>query len=482
MKLFKPGFKIATFVMLLWGAAMLLPVLVSLSDWTESVDYVFSAGCCFFLSAVLYQLSRGHITHLQPRALFMATTFNWLLLSLTGTLPYYFADLQISFTDSLFESISGITTTGASIFQDVEVLPRGIQLWRSITQWVGGIGIILVAVAVLPSIKTGGMKLFRSEFSEWSQLETGRISQIAIYIVSFYLFISLLCFVAYCYFGMPWFDALNHTMATVSTGGFSTWNTSFGHYSSSHLQFVSSIFMLLGACPFLGIVMTITNRNLRLLRDRQVQHLLLMTLGSAALISLWRYVTNDEADGIAIIESSFFNIVSIATTTGFASEDYGLWGCFPVMVMCFLMFSGGASGSTSGGIKLFRYHLLYIFMRENLRTALHPGVTLSRQYNQRPIGNDVLVAALAFFFFVIVSLCVSSSLLAASGLDPVTSITGALSALMNVGPGFGDLIGPAGNYSQVPTFSKYVLGVDMLLGRLEYLTLVIIFTREYWKW
>lgn len=482
MILFRLTFKLGAFVMLFWAVAMLMPALVSLDNWQEAKSYIYSAASCLLLAAVLFKLGQGKVTYIQPRALFMVTAVNWLLLSLTGTLPYLFSEINIGFTDSLFESISGITTTGGSIFSDIESLPRGILLWRSISQWVGGIGIILVAVAILPSLKIGGMKLFRSEFSEWSQLESGRISKIAIHIVSFYLLTSALCFIAFIFFGMDWFEAVNHMMATVSTGGFSIWNDSFGHYNNTHLQLVASVFMILGACPFLSVMISITNRSMMVFRDPQVQHLILMTFSSALLVAIWRFYTTSGPDPIQILESSFFNIVSIATTTGFTSDNYGLWGSFPVMIMCFLMFSGGASGSTSGGIKLFRYHLLFIFMKEHLHMALHPGAKISRQYNNRPIQDDVLVASLAFFLFVIVSLCVSATLLAATGLDPVTSITGALSALMNVGPGFGDLIGPAGNYSQLPAFSKYVLGADMLLGRLEYLTLVIIFTREYWKW
>lgn len=479
--LFKPACKIGAFVMLLWSVVMLLPLSVAWGSWQEASTFLYSAAYCAALALALHLAGRGHVSHIQPRALFMATAFNWLLLSFTGTLPFLFAGIGISFTDSLFESVSGITTTGGSIFADVESLPRGILLWRSLSQWVGGIGIILVAVAVLPSLKIGGMKLFRSEFSEWTQLESGRISRIALHIVSFYLMISVLCCCAYLFFGMSWFHAINHTMTTVSTAGFSTWNDSFGHYDSSHLQLVASIFMLLGACPFLIIMLSMTNRNLMIFQDRQVQHLLLMTLTSALLIALWRWHDTGE-ELVTLLESSFFNVVSIATTTGYASEDYGLWGSFAVMIMCFLMFSGGASGSTSGGIKLFRYHLLYIFMKEHIYSSLHPEARISRQYNNRPISDDILVASLAYFFFVIVALVISSSLLALTGLDPITSFTGSLTSLMNVGPGLGSIIGPVGNFGELPALAKYVLSVDMLLGRLEYLTLVIIFTRAFWKW
>jgi trk system potassium uptake protein TrkH len=482
MKLFAPAMKIGAFVMLMWGGVMLVPVLISMDNWAESVDFISSAACCYLLSLVLYYFGRKSPKHMQPRALFMITAFNWILLCVTGTLPYYFSDLDISFTDSLFESVSGVTTTGSSIFSDIESLPKGVLMYRSLTQWVGGIGIILVAVAILPSLKIGGMRLFRSEFSEWSQLDANRISKIAGHIIVVYFLISLTCLLAYRGFGMTWFDAANHMMATVSTGGFSTWNNSFGHFNSSHLQAISSIFMLLGACPFLLIVISFEKRNLTFLRDRQVRLLFKLILLNVLLISLWRYFVEDVPNMLRILESSAFNTISIITTTGFASEDYGLWGTMPVMILSFLMFSGGCSGSTSGGVKLFRYQLLAIFMKEHVQRALHPEITASRHYNDRPVGDDVLVASLAYFFCVIISWSVSACLVAATGVDPVTSITGSLSALMNVGPGFGEVIGPVGNYSSLPQLAKYVLSADMLLGRLEFLALVIIFTREYWKW
>lgn len=482
MKLFKPTFRIGAFVMLFWGGAMLLPILASLHSWRECQDYLLSALCCFLLAGGMFQLGKGHLQPLQSRALFMVTAGNWLFLCITGTLPYLFADLGIRFTDALFETVSGVTTTGSSIFAAIETLPRGILLWRSITHWVGGIGIILVAVAILPSLKVGGMRLFRTEFSEWSQLENGRIGKTATNIIHIYLLICLVCMLAYRLAGMSWFDAINHAMATVSTGGFSTHDNSFGHYGDSHLLFISTIFMILGASPFLLMVLSIEYRNLGIFRDSQVRLMLGLILITTLLLSAWRYNQNPAQGLTGILESSAFNIVSVITTTGFASEDYTLWGGFPVMVFSFLMFTGGCSGSTTGGVKLFRYQLLGIFMKEHVHTALHPNIIYTRRYNERVIRDDVLVSTLAYLFFVIMSWVVCSCLLAATGLDPVTSVSGALTALMNIGPGLGATIGPVGNFSSLPDTAKYVLAAAMLLGRLEFLALIIIFTPEYWKW
>jgi trk system potassium uptake protein TrkH len=482
MKLFRPAFKISAFVMLLWGSVMLVPILGSLHSWDEGQDHLWSALTCYALSALLFRLSAGQLQHMQPRALFMITAFNWVLLCLTGTLPFLYSDLEIGFTNSLFETVSGVTTTGASIFSDYSQIPRGILLWRSLMQFVGGIGIIIVAVAILPSLKVGGMRLFRSESSEWSQLESGRIGKIATNIMFVYVLINIACVLAYRWFGMSWFDAINHALTTVSTGGLSTYPDSFAHFSSSHLELVASFFMILGACPFLLIVLSVINRSpLLLFKDTQVRLLLGLIVLNTLLVAMWRY-NETGADFIGLIESTLFNIISVMTTTGFASEDYALWGSFPLVVFFYLMFTGGCSGSTTGGVKLFRFQLLGIFMREHIHNALHPGIVYSRRYNDRPIHEDVLVSALAYFFFVIITWSICASLLAAIGLDFITSTTGAVSALMNVGPGFGDIIGPVGHFGSLPDAAKYVLAAAMLLGRLEYLALVIIFTPEFWKW
>lgn len=483
MKLFRPAFKISGFVMLFWGSVMLLPIFASLHSWNEAQNHLWSALTCYAVAASMFRLGAGPIHHMQPRALFMITAFNWMLLCLTGTLPFLYSDLQIGFTNALFETVSGVTTTGASIFSDYSRIPRGILLWRSLMQFVGGIGIIIVAVAILPSLKVGGMRLFRSESSEWSQLESGRIGKIALNIMYVYVLVNLVCMLAYRWLGMTWFDAINHAMTTVSTGGFSTYPESFGHFDDRHQQAVASIFMIIGALPFLLIVISLTGRSLMpLIRDSQVRLLFGLLALNIALVTLWRYVAGADEDFVSLLEGTAFNIISVMTTTGYASGDYTLWGSFPLVVFFYLMFAGGCSGSTTGGVKLFRFQLLGIFMREHIHNALHPGIAWSRRYNDRPIEEDVLVSALAYFFFVVVSWSVVASLLAASGLDFMTSTTGAVTALMNVGPGFGEIIGPVGHFGSLPDFAKYVLSAAMVLGRLEFLALVIIFTPEFWKW
>src|SRR5688500_10715575 len=306
MNLFKPAFKIGAFVMLMWGTAMLVPLIVTYPSWAESRSFIYGSAVCYLLAAALFKLGLGHLQHMQPRAIIMVTAFSWLLITLTGTLPFLFSDLGLSFMDSLFETVSGVTTSVGSIVSDLSQLNGGILLWRALMQWVGGIGIILVAVAVLPSLKIGGMRLFRSEFSEWSQLEKGRIGKIAIQIMLVYSLISIACIAAFKIFGMSWFDAFTHMMATVSTGGFSNYNNSFGYFGHGSLQVIASIFMFIGACPFLLMVISVQQRSTQFLRDRQVVLLIKIVVLATVCTSVWRYFHSpDLALGDNVRSSAF---------------------------------------------------------------------------------------------------------------------------------------------------------------------------------
>ena len=481
MEAFKPAFKIGGFIMLLWGIAMLIPLVVA-SSVIEVESFIRSAALCFILAFVFTILGRGSLGQIKPRSLFLVTSINWLLLCITGALPFMLSQLHLSFANALFESVSGVTTTGSTVLVGLDTVPRSLILWRSILNWIGGVGIILMAVAVLPFLKVGGMRLFKTESSEWSNLEAGRVGSIASRIGLVYLCISMLCVLTYFALGMSWFEALNHAMATVSTGGYSTSDLSFGYFNNSALLWAGCLFMLLGGCPFLLFVNSLKKKSFLILMDKQVQLLLKVVAIATLMITAVRFTANPDEGIYSMLSHTAFNTISIITTTGFVSEDYSLWGSFPVLVLGFLMFSGACSGSTSGGIKLFRFQLLAIFMREHIIKALHPHARLTRRYNDRPVTEEVMVASLAYLFFVIMSWALISLILATIGLDPITATTASLTALMNVGPGFGPVIGPAGNFSSLPDLAKYILSIAMLLGRLEYLALVIVFTRVFWKW
>lgn len=482
MDALKLPLKIGSFVMLIWGSAMLLPLAVPGTIPGQAGIFLASAGSCYALGILFLFLSAGYRISMEPRPLFLSTALNWLLLSFTGTFPYLYSDMPLAFADALFESVSGVTTTGSTVLTGLDALPGGILLWRSITQWVGGIGIILMAVAVLPYLKVGGMRLFKTESSEWAQLDSGHIYKAAKYISLVYAGITFACMLSYHLLGMSWFDAVNHSLTTVSTGGYSTSDLSFGKYPAPGMLSAASLFMILGGCPFFLYIKSLQQRSWLVLRDSQVRLFLKLVAAMVTAVSVQRLAANPELNVLETVANSAFNILSLLTTTGFASQDYSTWGSFSVLVLFFLMFSGACSGSTSGGIKLFRFQLLLIYAREHLFNAVHPKAVQSREYNHRPVNEEVLVSSIAFFFFVIVSWSLFSVILGMIGLDPVTSITGSLTALMNVGPGFGELIGPAGNFSALPHPAKYTLCLAMLLGRLEYLALLVIFTRAFWKW
>ncbi|MEP4545604.1 MAG: TrkH family potassium uptake protein [Saccharospirillum sp.] len=479
----KPALKIATFIMLIWGCLMGLTVL--LADWSTAQEVramVLSALVCLAVALVCMLLARGPSIRMKAKPMFLVTAVNWGLLCLTGALPLYLGWPELSFIDALFESVSGVTTTGSTILVGLDGGPRTLILWRSLMQWVGGIGIILMAVAVLPFLKVGGMRLFKTESSEWSNIQNTRVRTVATQIGVVYILLTALAIAVYWALGMTGFNALNHALTSLATGGYSTSDSSFGQFNSSALIWAGSAFMLLGGLPFLLYVQSLHDRAWHIARDAQVQLLFKLVAAAALAMTVHRLLTGSTESFFHALTHAVFNITSVVTTTGYATEDYTLWGSFSLMLFVFLMFSGACSGSTSGGTKLFRFQLLGLLLREHLFKSLHPSGHFQRIYNQRPVGEGVLVASLAYLFVMLVSLLLFSIALTLTGLDVVTAGSAALTALMNVGPGFGELIGPAGNFSTLPDTAKAILCLAMLLGRLEYMALLILFTPAFWRW
>ncbi|WP_051207920.1 TrkH family potassium uptake protein [Saccharospirillum impatiens] len=349
-------------------------------------------------------------------------------------------------------------------------------------QWVGGIGIILMAVAVLPFLKVGGMRLFKTESSEWSDIQNTRVRTVASQIGLVYMLLTALAVGLFWALGMTGFNALNHALTSLATGGYSTSDASFGQFHTPALIWAGSGFMLLGGLPFLLYVQSLHDRSWHIARDAQVQLLFKLIAGTALAMTIHRLLTGSSESFFVALTHAVFNITSVVTTTGYATEDYTLWGSFSLMLFVFLMFSGACSGSTSGGTKLFRFQLLGLLLRENLFKSLHPSGHFQRTYNHRPVGEGVLVASLAYLFVMLMSLLLFSIALTLTGLDVVTAGSAALTALMNFGPGFGDIIGPAGNFSTLPDTAKAILCLAMLLGRLEYMALLILFTPAFWRW
>lgn len=483
MSVFQPALFIVGTIALMFSLLMTLPVaLLAFGEHPDWPAFLAGAGICLVIGVVLSLRYRNSLNRLRPRELFLITVLSWLAASLFGSLPFLLCGHRFSFADAFYEAVSGITTTGSTVIVGLDSLPADLLLWRSLLHWLGGIGVIGMAVAVLPFLQVGGMRLFKAESSDWSEKALPRARVLAKSLVLVYLVLSLLCGLAYLLAGMDLFNAVNHAMSTISTGGFSTWDASFGHYQSSiTIQWVAILFMILGALPFVLYVRFWGQfRPGIVLRDAQVRALLWLLL--LASLSLTLYLMQNSGMSFSrAFTAAAFNVTSIVTTTGFVSGDYTQWGSIAVAVFFFLMFVGGCSGSTSGGMKVFRFQLSMMLLHEQVRKLLHPHGVFSRRYNGRKVPNDIIVSAVAFSFIYFISVVVITLVLAALGLDLVTSLSGAASALGNVGPGLGEIIGPAGTFKPLPDAAKWVLCGGMLLGRLELLAFVVVFTPDFWK-
>jgi len=481
VKLLAPLFLVISVALTALAVSMFLPALVGLYyDTGNTSEFIYSALICLACGAVFGTLGMLYRTsHLLTRQMFMITGGTWLILPIFATLPLILSRSELSFADSMFETVSGLTTTGSTILSHLDAMPQDILLWRSLLQWLGGIGIICMAVAILPFLKVGGMRLFQTESSHWSDDNAPRAQQLVKSIIYIYIALTMLCSLAYYLCGMSGLDAFNHALATLSTGGFSTTDQSFTDRSLV-TQWVCIFFMLSGAVPFVLYVYFFTGHKRVMLKDSQVRGLLVLVGLISVAIALQRIYTG-SGDYFSVFTRSAFNVTSIITTTGFASSDYSQWGNFTICALFFAMFIGGCSGSTSGGTKIFRLQLFLLLFREQLLRLVHPRLSASRKYNNQVVGPEVITALSAYIFILLSSLIALSLGLALTDLDLITSLSGAATALMNVGPGLGDLIGPAGNFSSLSDAAKWLLSVGMILGRLEFLTILILLTPSYWR-
>ena len=483
MSLLRPALNVLGLVLLLLAQLLILPLILALVDHSSNrLAFGYSIAITLACGGLCLLVSRQRIERISPRQMFMVTGLSWVVVSVMSGLPFVLGETHMDIVDAIFEATSGITTTGSTVLKNLDHLPRDILLWRSLTQWLGGLGIIGMAVAIFPYLRVGGMRLFQTESSDWTENSTGRARLIAWKIVRTYIVLSILCALTYWLLGMDWFNSVNHAMTTISTGGYSTSDSSFGQFQSLSFLWAGIVFMLASAIPIVLYFQSIRARRWLITSDQQVRGLLLIALIVILLLIGVRLLEGVENYDFELISHSVFNIVSVITTTGYASQDYTLWGEAAVILIFCLTFVGGCSGSTSGGVKIFRFQLLGLLTREQTIRSVHPVATIKRHYNQRPVGENVLVSTISYFFIVMLCLAFFSIALAATGLDLVTSLTGAATTLMNVGPGLGNIIGPAGNFSGLNEVAKILLCFAMLLGRLEFLTLLVIFSPAFWKW
>ncbi len=465
----------------LLGVAMLLPMLVDLlagqGHWLvflESALITCLAGGLISLSC-----ANGVREGLTLQQTFLLTTGVWLALPVFGALPFIIGDTELRVVDAFFEAMSGLTTTGSTVISGLDELPKGILLWRGILQWLGGIGIIVVAMVFLPELRVGGMQIFRSEGFDTFGKILPRAQQIAGQISMIYVVLTVVCGLAYTVLGMGVFDAVVHAMTTIATGGFANYDASFGAFSGP-TEYVASVFMILAALPFVRYVQLLNGSVQPLWKDSQIRAFLGVLFALVLMTSFVLYFVFPRHPEQAFREA-LFNLTSIISGTGYASADYMAWGGFMVTVFFFVGLIGGCAGSTACSIKIFRYQLLIASIRTQLMRIRSPNGVFVPRYDGRAVGPDVLSSVISFFVLFIVSMGVLSWALALTGLDFITSVSGAATALANIGPGLGAEIGPSGNFAGLNDTAKWLLCAAMLIGRLELLVVYAILTVRFWR-
>jgi len=474
------GFVIGLLLAML-ALVMLVPSVVDwANDGPDWPGFLAAAGLTAFLAGALILATRGDAVVLDLRQAFLLTCLAWLAVAACSALPFTLAATPLPYADAFFEAMSGLTTTGSTVITTLDRTGAGILIWRSLLHFIGGVGIIVLAVAVLPFLRIGGMQLFRLESSDKSDKVLPRATQIAAGIAIVYALLTALCALAFWCGGMSGFDAVAHAMGTLATGGFSNYDASFAQFDSWLLEAICTVFMLCGGLT-LTLFLRVARRQARtVLRDRQIRVYLAVFAATSAAIALWLILV-ERRDMIFALRHAPFTVASVMTTTGFASTDWGLWGPFPLVLIFLLTFVGGCSGSTSGGIKIFRFQVLVAVGHAQLRRALQPSAVWLPKYNDRPIADSVAQSVLAFVAMYMFSWAATALLLGLCGLDLVTALTGAATALGNVGPGLGDVIGPAGTFAPLPSSAKWVLSGAMLLGRLELVTVLVLFSGAFWR-
>lgn len=480
----RPIFYLIGMLLVPVGLLMLIPLLVELAHGSQEWEpFAIGSATALLSGAILSRWCRCELkAGLSIRQAFLLTPVSWLVIAFVGAIPLYLSDFGIvsgSVTDAFFESMSGLTTTGSTVITRLDVAPPGLLLWRALLQWIGGIGIIAVAIAVLPALGIGGMQLFRTESSDRSEKAMPRVRQIAKGIALVYLSLTVAAGLSYWAAGMTMFEAAAHALTTISTGGYSTSDNSLGNWNGNGIQWIAALFMLSGGVPFVLYVRFLAGER-RALWDHQVKTLL--SFLALVIVSLTAWLVLSGVYGPAdAARFATFNTISVVTTTGYATTDYQLWGNVAVGVFFGLTFVGGCTGSTAGGIKIFRFEVMASLLRVQFLRLLYPNGVFPRTYAGKVLSDDVIGSVVVFFsiFFM----CYSALTIALMGmnLDFATSASGAVTALANVGPGIGDVIGPAGNFSTVPDAAKWLLCFAMLLGRLELFTVLVLFMPRFWK-
>jgi len=477
----RPVFYVFALCLISLGLFMLVPLAVELAIGGTDADAFLAATviAVFFGGAIALTTFRRE-TKLSLRQAFLLTPLCWFLLPLFGAIPFLTVDHPMGAADAYFEAVSGLTTTGATVLSGLDSAGRGLLIWRAILQWLGGIGIIMMAIAILPLLRVGGMQIMRTESSDRSDKVLPRASQIAGAITGLYFLLTLLCALGYWLSDMTPFEAVAHALTTISTAGYSTSDGSLGAFSAA-AQWNCILFMLMGAVPFVLLVRAFRGDTAALTGDSQVRAFFVILAAVILPVTVSLYLDQVYPGIEAALRAATFNIVSIVTTTGFATGDYQLWGDYAVPLFFFLMLVGGCTGSTTGGVKVFRWQIMVIELQHQLASIIHPHRVIPRRFNGRPLPDDVPLSVGVFVGLFLALVVIIAIVLAADGLDFVTALSASLSALTNVGPALGPTVGPAGNFGSLSDFAKWLLAIGMILGRLELLTVLVLLDPRFWE-
>ena len=463
------------------GCMMLIPAMFDLLNNNKEWSIFASTGIISFLMGITIILAfRNRETKIGSKETFLLSVLSWIFLAAISALPLYLSNLNLSYTDAFFEATSGITTTGSTILTNIEDASKGILIWRSILQWLGGVGIIVMAVAALPLLHMSGFQLFFSEQAEPSDKLKERVKNLATSIIIIYLIFTFICALLLNIAGMSLFDSICHSMTTIATGGYSTQNNSIGHYDSLSIEIVIIFGMIMASLPFILFVKIYNNDIKSLFFDKQVKGFFFLLLASIFIIAIWLN-TKLNFNFMEALRVSAFNVISIITGTGYSTEDFSKWGGFAIGLLFIFMLVGGCTGSTTGGIKIFRIQILFKVIIQQIQKVIRPHQILKITYSKALIDDKTTLSILALIFLFIASVFIIAAILYFIGLDLLTAFSAAATSIAVVGPGLSEEIGPTGNFYSLPNQAKWVLSAAMIIGRLEFLAVLILIMPSFWK-
>ena len=480
MSNYKTVFFTLGILQIILGVSMFIPIIAQFI-YSEIDSSFFGASIVTIIFGSLFFLSNlDHDKKLNLQQAFLLTALSWLSIAIFGSLPFIFSTMQLSVTDAFFESMSGITTTGSTVIVNLEIAPKSILLWRAILQWLGGIGIIVMAITLMPIMNVGGMQLFKISSNDNAEKILPKSKEISLRLIIIYSSLTFLCAFFYKVFGMNFFDSLTHSMTTIATGGFSNYNESIGYFDSSLIEITSMIFILLGSIPFIAYIKFLNGDKKIFYSDTQIKSFFIIIIFSISALFIYLALIKQSLFEISL-RSVAFNVISILTGTGYVTKDFDQWGNFPLIFFIVLMFIGGCAGSTACGIKIFRIQLLYRFLSNQLKKIIYPRGIFIIKYDNNNIDDKFMSSVISFIFLYIIIFFCLTAILSLTGLDFITSISGAATSISNVGPGLGETIGPNGNFSSLSEPSKWALSMGMILGRLELFAILVLFIPSFWR-